>query len=197
MASKWENEKELLNELINVNHESYESIGKRFNISGSAIKKAARRIGIKLPKRRKINPKETFNKRENETAVCCNCGKEFLMEASKYNKFCSIKCSSEHKHKEKYKDFLSGKDYYMRANYTVSIFKDIILAEQDGKCAVCGCGCEHNGKPLVFILDHIDGNAANNKRENLRCVCPNCDSQLPTFKHRNKHSARTYRYNKK
>ena len=46
-----------------------------------------------------------------------------------------------------------------------------------------------------MILDHIDGNAANNIRENYRCICPNCDSQLDTYKSKNKHSDRIYRYN--
>lgn len=47
-----------------------------------------------------------------------------------------------------------------------------------------------NNSELVFVLDHIDGNADNNNRDNLRLVCPNCDSQLDTFKSKNKNSAR-------
>ena len=42
----------------------------------------------------------------------------------------------------------------------------------------------------MFVLDHIDGNADNNNRENLRLICPNCDSQLDTYKSKNKNSAR-------
>ena len=40
---------------------------------------------------------------------------------------------------------------------------------------------------------HIDGDASNNFRDNLRLVCPNCDSQLDTYKSRNKNSTRTHR----
>lgn len=60
-------------------------------------------------------------------------------------------------------------------------------------CNNCGISNEWNGKTLNFILDHIDGNATNNFKDNLRLICPNCDSQLPTYKSRNKHSARDYR----
>jgi hypothetical protein len=54
-----------------------------------------------------------------------------------------------------------------------------------------------NGADLKFILDHQDGEASNNARENLRLVCPNCDSQLPTYKKRdngNGQHARRQRY---
>ena len=71
--------------------------------------------------------------------------------------------------------------------------RDYIFDSQDGKCAICGISNEWNGKTLNFILDHIDGNATNNFKDNLRLICPNCDSQLPTYKSRNKHSARDYR----
>lgn len=71
--------------------------------------------------------------------------------------------------------------------------RDYIFDSQEGKCAICGIPNEWNGKTLNFILDHIDGNAANNFKDNLRLICPNCDSQLPTYKSRNKHSARGYR----
>ena len=43
-----------------------------------------------------------------------------------------------------------------------------------------------NGRKLDLILDHINGNSRDNRTNNLRLLCPNCDSQLPTRGGRNK-----------
>ena len=52
-------------------------------------------------------------------------------------------------------------------------------------CVCCGTGPEWMGKPMPLILDHINGVNNDNRLENLRFVCSNCDSQLPTYKSRN------------
>lgn len=54
--------KEELEKLIFGEKLSYEEIGRRYEVSGSAIKKKAKKLGIELPKKRDINSNETFNK---------------------------------------------------------------------------------------------------------------------------------------
>lgn len=191
---KWLKEKEKLEELIK-SGKSYEEIGKIYNCSGTNIRKSAKRIGIVLKPRRKINPKETFNKGTAKLGTCKNCGKKFILYKSHLGKYCSCKCQYEYLHKQKYKLILNGDISIMRANYSPSRFKEDILKEQNNKCAICGISPEWNRKKLVFIIDHIDGHASNNKRDNLRCICPNCDSQLDTYKSKNKNGERIYHRN--
>lgn len=127
-----------------------------------------------------ISYKKKLNKK------CGNCDKLIKNR----NKFCSLECSNINKHNKAYEDFLTNNNLYCRPNYTPKAFKDFFLSEQNFKCDICGMGNEWMNQNLVFVIDHIDGDAGNNKRENLRMICPNCDSQTPTFKSKNKNSTR-------
>lgn len=52
-------------------------------------------------------------------------------------------------------------------------------------CEECGQEPIWNNKPLTLQLDHINGNSADNRIENLRILCPHCHSQTDTFAGRN------------
>lgn len=54
------------------------------------------------------------------------------------------------------------------------------------KCVTCGNTGVWNNKPLTLQVDHIDGNWRNNKKENLRFLCPCCHSQTETYGVKNK-----------
>ncbi len=52
-------------------------------------------------------------------------------------------------------------------------------------CELCGLGEEWNGARIALILDHVNGVHDDNRLENLRIVCPNCNATLPTHCGRN------------
>jgi len=187
------NKKEL-EKFILIDKLSYEEIGIKYNCSGSNIKKVAKAKGIDLPIRRNVNPLEAFNKGSYKKHYCLNCKKELEYHAKYNTTYCNVQCQTEYALNKKYELFLSNPEENQRANFSYSTLKPIILKEQDHKCAICSMEDRWNNKPLVFIMDHIDGNASNNTRKNYRCICPNCDSQLDTYKSKNKNSARITRY---
>ncbi|MBQ2176653.1 MAG: HNH endonuclease [Alphaproteobacteria bacterium] len=81
MKVNWTKEKEQVETLI-TEGVPYERIGEMYGVSGNAVKKAARKLGIELPKKRAINPNEHFNKGLRHSNAksgynqCPICGKE-------------------------------------------------------------------------------------------------------------------------
>ena len=69
-----------------------------------------------------------------------------------------------------------------RKNVKNRILKDGLIPY---KCAHCFNTGEHNNKPLVLELDHINGVYNDNRLENLRFLCPNCHSQTSTSSGKN------------
>jgi len=49
------------------------------------------------------------------------------------------------------------------------------------ECEVCGNKGVWNKTTLVLQVDHKDGDWKNNKKDNLRFLCPNCHSQTENF----------------
>jgi len=51
---------------------------------------------------------------------------------------------------------------------------------KERKCEMCGQTEIWNGRKMALILDHINGINNDNRLENLRIVCPNCNATLET-----------------
>lgn len=61
----------------------------------------------------------------------------------------------------------------------------------ENRCAICNQDGEWEGKSLTMVLDHINGVNNDHRLENLRMLCPNCNSQQTTFSRGIRPPART------
>ena len=127
-----------------------------------------------------------YNNRQKRNAkisnkFCLNCGNPI----PSYRTFCSSVCSRKYQHKLKMQEVADKNGvgcHFPR-------IKDYLKETRGHKCEICG-NTEWMGQPIPLVLDHINGRASDDRLENLRLVCGNCDMQLPTYKSKNKNSDR-------
>lgn len=172
MKVNWINEKEALERLIKEGV-SYERIGRQYEVSGNAIKKAAKKLGIELEYKRKINPDEHFNK-----------GKK-IKENTQFNDTNHPKEKNRQIKEKTLGDFVDGEKYLVsKCN---SIRKDARRTiEESGREKVCAY-CHNHEFDDILEVHHLKGilefdSTAKikeiNEDSNLVWLCPNHHKML-------------------
>ena len=137
-----------------------------------------------------------YNKCTNVTfkRSCEKCGK-----GTNNLRFCSHSCSASYWNRKRGCKPAKEK----RSDLTRKLFINGLIRERPTirrqltilhgyKCSICNLS-NWQDKPITLIVDHINGDASNNFPENLRLLCPNCNSQTSTFSGRNKGNGRKFR----
>lgn len=121
-----------------------------------------------------------------KTYRCLNCNKEHPQRGSQYaNKYCDNKCQKDFEYKTYILEWKAGtRDGRKGKLQTSGHIRRYILEKQDYKCISCGINSWQEN-PITLELDHISGNSEDNDENNLRCLCPNCHSQTPTYRAKN------------
>jgi hypothetical protein len=109
-------------------------------------------------------------------------------------KFCSNSCQGKYRSNLVIEKWKAGKITGVDPTIGVVIapVKNYLRNKYNNCCTICGWSVVNqytNKVPL--IADHIDGNWKNNKEENLRLLCPNCDSLQSTYGGSNRGKGRT------
>lgn len=122
-----------------------------------------------------------------QNKFCLYCGKRVK------NKFCNNNtCFQQYIFLERIKQVEDSGYVYLpdKFNTTASFAKRYLIYKNGNKCSICDILPYWNNKPLTLILDHVNGVPNDWHISNLRLICSNCDSQLPTYKNKNKGNGR-------
>lgn len=81
--------------------------------------------------------------------------------------------------------------FVKNCNHTRGIVKKRVIKYNllPYRCSICSIH-EWKGQRLSLVLDHINGTNDDHRLENLRFLCPNCNSLQPTFCGKNKRKTR-------
>lgn len=82
------------------------------------------------------------------------------------------------KNKQPIEDILVVNSSFNRSHLKSRLYDEGI---KEKKCEMCGQDENWNGKKMSLVLDHINGIHNDNRLENLRILCPNCNATTETF----------------
>ena len=122
-----------------------------------------------------------------KSITCGGCGMVSIPSKGSTGKYCSVKCQQNKALRDRASKWLGGK-----ASFSNRALNRIITLLRGYRCDVCGLS-EWMSKPITLEVEHRDGNSLNCAPENVCLICPNCHSQTPTYKARNKGNGRHYR----
>lgn len=68
-----------------------------------------------------------------------------------------------------------------RREHSHNLRRLMIVYGFEEKCEECGLLSIWNNKSITLQVDHKNGDGCDNRKENLRFLCPNCHSQTENF----------------
>lgn len=134
--------------------------------------------------------------KRKERQPCPVCGVKVENLQAKY---CSQSCHQRERHEQWVARWMQNDPTLKTATSngleTSNYIRRWLEETYGNQCVVCGWAEVHpTTKRVPVQIDHVDGDATNNRPENLRLLCPNHHSLTPTYGALNKGNGRAARY---
>lgn len=126
-----------------------------------------------------------FPKRVRKKRFCSYCGNLLNYDNHKY---CSLDCQMALRRKN-IDLMIENGNYHTKSH---RVLREYLIRFRGQRCESCGL-MEWLQKPISLEVEHMDGNSENNRLDNVKLLCPNCHSQTPTYKGKNRGNGRYWR----